>query len=442
MNPVEIGTGKSFKGLAAYLLHDPERSATAERVAWAESFNLDGADPDRAWRLMAATAMSADQLKAAAGIKKGRAAKNTAYHFSLNFNPQDEPSAETQRAAVESALKALGLETYQALAVAHRDTAHTHVHVMVNLINPENGLSAASKQPDGGPALMSNTQRKLSQWAQKFEREHGLNVTEGRLANANKRAQGEKVDARRDPRNVYERKKTETTERRLDYKRRDFAERAHELANDSRALSERFSTHWEALKSSYRNQKDGMRLAHGAEFPRLLAELKEQQKPQWGSLYTRHRRELKDFEQGEKSVLGRIWHGAAVFREKAKDQDALGGFLAAFSQEARRGIVMRKHDRERIRLSQTTQQEIAMAIDRLKKEQARKVEAARLAYLAECKKLKAVQDQERAAMRARWNAHNAERKQALSAVRTRGPSVERGRGQDRGRGLGLGMQPD
>ncbi|MFO4987113.1 hypothetical protein RCK87_25570, partial [Salmonella enterica subsp. enterica serovar 1,4,[5],12:i:-] len=72
MNPVEIGIGKSFKGLAAYLLHDPGRAATAERVAWSDSFNLDGADAEKAWRLMAATALSADQLKAAAGIKKGR----------------------------------------------------------------------------------------------------------------------------------------------------------------------------------------------------------------------------------------------------------------------------------------------------------------------------------------------------------------------------------
>ena len=52
MNPVEIGTGKSFKGLAAYLLHDVGHAATAERVAWAESVNLDGADPEKAWRLL------------------------------------------------------------------------------------------------------------------------------------------------------------------------------------------------------------------------------------------------------------------------------------------------------------------------------------------------------------------------------------------------------
>lgn len=178
MNPVEIGTGKSFKGLAAYLLHDVGRADTAERVAWAESVNLDGADPEKAWRLMAATAMSAGDLKAAAGIKKGKKAVNTAFHFSLNFNPEDAPSAELQRLAAHSSLKALGLDGYQALAVAHRDTDHAHVHVMVNLIDPETGMSAASKQSDGRPAKLSNSQRKLSAWAGQFEREHGLIVTD------------------------------------------------------------------------------------------------------------------------------------------------------------------------------------------------------------------------------------------------------------------------
>ena len=158
MNPVEIGTGKSFKGLAAYLLHDPGRAETAERVGWAQSYNLDDADPDRAWRLMAATAMSADQLKEAAGIKKGKAAKNTAWHFAITFDPKDTVTEDVQRAAVASSLKALGLDKHQALAVMHDDTDHKHIHVMVNLIDPATGISAASKQPGGRPALLSNTQ--------------------------------------------------------------------------------------------------------------------------------------------------------------------------------------------------------------------------------------------------------------------------------------------
>ena len=65
MTPVEIGQGKSFKGLAAYLLHDPriegEQARTStERVGWVQSYNLDGVGGEGAWRMMAATAMSAN----------------------------------------------------------------------------------------------------------------------------------------------------------------------------------------------------------------------------------------------------------------------------------------------------------------------------------------------------------------------------------------------
>ncbi len=36
-------------------------------------------------------------------------------------------------------LKDLGLQDHQAWMVAHRDTAHPHVHVMVNRVHPDTG---------------------------------------------------------------------------------------------------------------------------------------------------------------------------------------------------------------------------------------------------------------------------------------------------------------
>ena len=435
MNPIEIGTGKSFKGLAAYLLHDPNRAATAERVGWVQSFNLDDAAPDRAWRLMAATAMSADQLKEAAGIKKGKAAKNTAYHFALTFNPEDQPAETVQRAAVEGALKSLGLDGYQALAISHTDTPHAHVHVMVNLINPENGLSAASKQPDGRPALMSNTQRKLSQWAQRFEREHGLTITEGRLENANKRAQGEKVEARRDPRNVYEQKKNETTDRRRDLPKRQFEEQARELTAEGRAMHERHSIEWEALKASYGAEKKARDLDHKRAIPALIAAVKELHKPRWPIMFKRQRDELRDFERADRTAIGRIWHAAAVFRDRAQSGDALGGFVAAFSHENRRAIVQRKHDRERAKMAQQIRDEISRKIQSAKRDQANQRYTARLRYIAACDDLKGHQTEAREVQRERWRSYNAARNAALSTVRTQQRGIERGQHFGRGRGL-------
>lgn len=437
MNPVEIGIGKSFKGLAAYLLHDTGRAETAERVAWAQSFNLDAADPEKAWRLMVATALSADALKEAAGIRKGRAAKNTAYHFSLNFNPADDPAEATQRAAVDSALKALGLEKYQALAVAHNDTGHRHVHVMVNLINPENGVSAASKQPDGRAAPLSHTQKKLSQWAQAFEREQGLNVTEGRLANANKRAQGEIVDARRVPRNVYEREKTETQDRLRDFMKRQYEEKAAAISEKSRAMYDRQSIEWQVQKSTYDTEKTALREFHAGQISEAVTEAKAEMKPEWAALFKRHRIEERGFERDDQTALGLIGHAAAVFAEKAREGDALGGLVAAFSKQERRAIMQRRQDRERKALAARSKKLENLRTDEVRKYQRAERESGRVRYMQECAALKARQDAERAEIRLLWQQHSEARKAALSKDRPRVVQQTRAPGRDFGRGRGM-----
>ena len=435
MNPVEITTGKSFKGLAAYLLHDAGRAATAERVGWAQSFNLDDASPDLAWRLMASTAMSADQLKEAAGIKKGKAAKNTAYHFSLNFNPKDEPSEEMQRAAVTSALKAFGLEKYQALAVAHRDTGHAHVHVMVNLIDPETGLSAASKQPNGQAAVLSNMQKKMSKWAGQFERDHGLVVTEGRLENANKRAQGEQVDAKRKPRNVYEQELTETTDRRDDFKKRQQADKARDLTAENRQMHEQHDGEWASLKASYRAEKDAIFQDHKQHSKLQLDEMKDANTRKWQALFMRQRSEKQDFDRGEKTAIGRIWHAAAVMRARALDGDLLGGFVAAFSAEERAAIIQRKHDIEAKKFATQIRKGFAERIADLNEELAGKNTQARHRFMVACDELKRDQAEAKAAMKERWRGYSAGRREALSKGRGRAVQQIQSRGIERGRGL-------
>ena len=152
MNPVEITQGKSFKGLSQYLLYDQSEAEEisrpiSNRVGWRQTYNLAETSPEDAWRMMLATANSANALKEASGIKKGKAVKNTVYHYSINFNPEDELTREIQQRAVAESMKALGLEDHQALAVEHTDKAHNHIHVMVNLIDPANGMTAISTNP-------------------------------------------------------------------------------------------------------------------------------------------------------------------------------------------------------------------------------------------------------------------------------------------------------
>ncbi|MBN9314163.1 MAG: relaxase/mobilization nuclease domain-containing protein [Devosia sp.] len=437
MNPIEIGQGKSFKGLARYLLHDARQEGelsrdTTERVGWVQSFNLDGASGNSAWRLMAATALSAGDLKDAAGIKRGKPAVNTVYHFAITFPASEKLTEGIERRSVEGALKALGLDEYQALAIKHTETEHPHVHVMVNLIHPENGVSAASKQPDGSPSPLSNSQRKLQTWAKRFERENGLEITEGRLANANRRAQGEKVDARRKSRPVYEREKREGRDDRLAWLKERQQATAAALTAEGRQMGDRHKEEWTGLKASYADEKRAMTKEKDSAVPRAIERIKEDHKPIWSALFMRHRSELEDFRRDEQSPFGRLWHAAAVVRDRAGEGDLVGGLVAAFSAEQRRAIVMKQHDRERAKIGMQIRTRISATIDQIRDDHAGALVQARHRFMSECEALRQRQDEARAALRDRWNQHNAERGAALQKVRGIGQSVQRDHGRNRG----------
>jgi len=74
MVPAITAGGRSFRGAALYYLHDKREDGeavrlTADRVAWIETVNLPTGDPERAWRIIAHTALAQGHLKAAAGMK-------------------------------------------------------------------------------------------------------------------------------------------------------------------------------------------------------------------------------------------------------------------------------------------------------------------------------------------------------------------------------------
>ena len=452
MNPVEITQGKSFKGLSDYLLHDVKRAGedvrtTAERVGWVQTYNLAGADGDQAWRLMLATANSAPALKQAAGLKVGKPVKNTVYHYSINFNPEDQLTEDIQRRAVASSLKALGLDDHQALAVEHTDKAHSHIHVMVNLIDPANGMSAATPQMQANgkkASKLSNSRRKLSSWAKAFERENGLVVTEGRLANANKREQGERVNARRKPRNVYERDQNERDmDRRRDHVKRTHNERAQAIQEQTAELKEQSRTDWAALKGSYHGQKDAIRAQMSPAFKERREEIKTLFKPYWAEMFKRQREEERAFERGDRTTIGRIWHGAAAFKDRALDGDYLGGFVAAFSKEARRNIVLKKHDREREQMRDRLEAQIATETARMKRDFDRQFTRARETFLDRCSALKASQDEQWAEIKQAWRDYNEDRSAAIAQAKGRQRGIDQTRNRSRGigRGRGRSLEP-
>jgi hypothetical protein len=118
--------GKGFKGVASYL-ESGKDGQQLDRVDWMETRNLPTHDPQSAACIMAATARDSEKTERAV------------YHFSISFDPGDAVDREAMRRVADRTLRDLGLQDHQALIVAHRDTAHPHVHVMVNRVNPETG---------------------------------------------------------------------------------------------------------------------------------------------------------------------------------------------------------------------------------------------------------------------------------------------------------------
>lgn len=179
--------GYSFKGAGQYFLHD-KKAETKERVAWTYTHNLSTENPELAMKMMAYTAINRNRLKQDAGVPlTGRKGLNQpVYTFSLGWSPDQQPTPEHMRSKAMDALELLGLKNHEAVFVGHNDTAHPHVHAIVNLVNPE----------DGRTQRPQNDRLKLSTWAEGYEKEHGKIYCEQRVINNEKRREGEKVKHR------------------------------------------------------------------------------------------------------------------------------------------------------------------------------------------------------------------------------------------------------
>ena len=172
------GRGTSFKGALQYVLHD-KGADTAERVGFIELRNLATDQPHGTWREMMALCDAADDLKKRAGVKAtGRKMTKPVYAFTLNWHEADRPDADHMRQTALSALRALGMENLQAVIVEHTDRPHRHVHVIVNLIDPDTGKAAP----------LSNDAHKLDRWADDYE------VAQGAIRSPDRRAKFHALD--------------------------------------------------------------------------------------------------------------------------------------------------------------------------------------------------------------------------------------------------------
>jgi hypothetical protein len=173
-----IQTGTSFKGAALYYLHDKRHQGEAERltsdrVAWTHAVNTLENDPEAVLAEMRQTALDQSFLKIQAGKRvDGRPTGRTVMTVALAWAPDQQPNQADMIEAGNSFLRHMGWQEHQVLFVAHNDTKHPHVHLIINRVHPETGMTIDD--------AWSKT--RAQKWALSYEREHGRVYCEGREA--------------------------------------------------------------------------------------------------------------------------------------------------------------------------------------------------------------------------------------------------------------------
>lgn len=125
-----VKPGKGFGGLARYLLlGSKEKKPDTSRVAWTATRNLSTDDPNHAAALMKATAARSKKVKA------------PVYHMVISWRRDEFPTDAIMEQVADATCDDLGLGDYQRLYVAHDDTDHRHVHVVINRVHAETGVA-------------------------------------------------------------------------------------------------------------------------------------------------------------------------------------------------------------------------------------------------------------------------------------------------------------
>ncbi|ONH81647.1 hypothetical protein APZ41_018760 [Roseomonas mucosa] len=439
MVPV-IAAGRSFKGAALYFLHDKRQEGealrtTTERIAWAQPVNLPTNDPERAWRMMATTALKADELKAGAGVKKtGNKLQKAVAHYSLSWHPSEKPTQAEQMEAAQETLKLLGLSEYQAIIVSHNDEDHAHIHVVVNRVHPT----------DGKAAQLSNSKRILSKWAEDYEKRRGQVFCPQRVANNARRKAGEAVHSPRVARPVHEFRQATGQRPTAAMIQAEQRTQDAQLAQAGRDMHQAHAKQWAALKLAYSQAKGRLYRDADKRTEDRTAEVKADFKPEWGALFRQERAEQRSFQARERSLIGRVWNMAATAREiRRQGEEVPGGILgmafAVFSRGERENALAAGHRGRRMDLAGRVSQATRAERQQIRRQTKKAADTLRDTFLKQCAELKAEQDRQRAALKDQWRARNEARKTAYAAIPSREQLMAKVRAQQPANQLTPGM---
>jgi hypothetical protein len=327
--------GTSFKGACGYILHDAQKTSR-DRVLWNDTQNLIS-KADDAWFEMFATARDQAALKEQSGQSaRGRKNMKPVLHLTLSWAIGENPTPEHMRETARSCLNALGLGEHQALLAAHSDKDHLHVHMVVNTIHPETGMTAPLKY----------SKERLSRWAEAYEKQHGIHC-EDRIRN-NERRREIGTARQQDAAIPYVPVKNEQTPRNQWFERKEIEQRLKDLRD---AVYQEYGNRADGL---WWNQQQAWKAATQQTKQRdraIRADIRAKYKHKWRNLYHQQRRETRHVER----ISGNIFERAVyVFThrrtlgsfDKPLTRRQLWALITSGDRLKRRVAAIHKRDRE------------------------------------------------------------------------------------------------
>jgi MobA/VirD2-like, nuclease domain len=421
--------GHSFKGLSAYCSHDAGTSDSSERVAWTATRNIE-AEPEEAWKVMAATAGMAENLKSEANVQSGRKTKlGPVMHMVVSFvdgEPTDQKSVERQ---IDGMLGKLGVDPaqmrskskpkrrqfadeHQVQMWAHEDTSSFHVHLSINTVHPEHGTRLPT----------SNNFRKLQRWALGYTKAHGTDHhTPAREENVQARRQGEYVKHPDRPhRRAFD--ESQRLEEHLGSIAKTKAILKEQKAKDravyeaGRALKQAYKVEQGAVEARYlKSLADAARLRRRDD-NKAKAEIREQFRPVWRDLADKQVHEVETFEALEASFFGRTKNVLKTVRQTGADDGSnlARAFRIISNANDRRKQLEISQTRERNAVQSHVDTSIALAAQSSKTAEAERLSSARNLLKEEMTKLRDWRAEALAEHGAAWRKRNAERRAVIA----------------------------
>lgn len=318
--------GRSFKGLGLYLTHDPKAS-TSKRVTWTHSLNCAHDDQMSVVHEMYTTFLDAGALKAESGVRAGgRPVEKPVRHFSLSWHPDDRPDQAHMIETTEAFLRHMGWQDHQALLVAHNDTEHRHVHVMLNAIHPETGLTLND----------DFAKRRAQEWALEYERSQDNIRCEQRLLDEEQRQKEMSREA-------WEQTKANEPHQRAEQERREY-DADYMKRRDS--LEVMRGEEWKILKEHQRLEREAFfedgKAAYAELRQAVYREVREEFREDWATYYAA-RREHGDSDELKAAKEDILARQSAAFKEQRDEATVeLRG-----TRDARYADLLKEHRNER-----------------------------------------------------------------------------------------------